>query len=109
MSNEDVTGYGPKYHFNKEGRVAIKPEFEPFQANDGGAHFAYYDDAKSASFVWDGSNPEIQVCIGGYGEPVDHTIPAPDLSLPQWSAVGVLGSFENVCRSHADRLEEPYG
>ena len=81
-----------------------EPRRDPTQSADGHAHLAYFDVRSQASFVWNGDDSAIEVSIGGYAEPVSHEIPAPDLSLMQWSAVGVLGVFEDVCKAHADTL-----
>lgn len=103
------TGYGPKYEF-REGRVAIKDEFFPHQAEDGGSHVAFFDERSQASFVWDGVSETIQVCIGGYGEPVDHTIPAPfgggDNMLTGRTFRAVMEQFARLCATHAGTLEK---
>ena len=86
-----------------EWQITGEPDNER-QSADGQAHLAYFDVRSQASFVWDGDSSAIEVSIGGYGEPISHEIPAPDLSIPVWSAVGVLGMFADVCRAHADTL-----
>lgn len=40
------------------------------QNADGTAHFTYFDEPTQLSFVWDGHSTHIEVCWGGYGEPV---------------------------------------
>ena len=46
----------------------------PQNADDHG-HFAYYDKEHEVSFVWAGKPDEmIEVCPGGYAEPVQDTI-----------------------------------
>jgi hypothetical protein len=47
------------------------------QNTDGIPHFTYYDKTMLLSFVWDGISIEIDVCEGGYGEPVVDHIPVP--------------------------------
>lgn len=49
---------------------------EARQGADGYPHATYFDQRTQASFVWDGESDEIEVSIGGYGEPVDHYIDA---------------------------------
>jgi hypothetical protein len=50
-------------------------ESQPPQNADNHAHFAYYDKAHEVSFVWAGDpNEQIEVCPGGYAEPVQDTI-----------------------------------
>jgi len=44
------------------------------QGADGQPHFAYYDKAHELSFIWDGKSTTVEVCAGGYGEPVSDTI-----------------------------------
>lgn len=41
------------------------------QAEDGKVHLAYFNADANVSFVWNGTNKNmIDVCPGGYGEPV---------------------------------------
>lgn len=80
------------------------------QNADGTAHIAYYDvRGEGYSYVWDGKSPNIQVCVGGYGEPVDHTIPA--VSIWQvdnldWPVdlTEMLSEFEDTCAQHTNEL-----
>ena len=45
--------------------------FGPSEQNcDGWAHMTYYDKSRQLSFVWDGGHDYVDVCHGGYGEPV---------------------------------------
>jgi hypothetical protein len=53
------------------------PSDYPTEAADGSAHLTYF--AEDTSFVWSGSAERpIQVCPGGYGEPVT------DVIWPDW-------------------------
>lgn len=62
-------------------------------AADGKAHVAYYDHERSISYVWDGGGI-IEVCPGGYGEPVIArlkatydmvTAPTPEVALGEFT------------------------
>lgn len=44
------------------------------QNADGTPHMTYYDAERQLSFVWDGRSTEIEVSVGGYGEPVRDVI-----------------------------------
>lgn len=55
---------------------------QPTQCADGVAHYAYYDKAHNLSFVWSGDKKAmIEVCYGGYGEPVVAAFKPPAVSL----------------------------
>lgn len=60
----------------------------------GSPHFTYFWQPLQLSFVWNGMSEAIDVCHGGYGEPVS-------LHLPSFVAVGmpaeVLGAFRDHC------------
>jgi len=53
-------------------------------------HFTYYEERYHLSFIWDGVADHVEVCLGGYGEPVIDTIPLhsmpPELSSSEWMA-----------------------
>lgn len=66
------------------------------QAADGTPHLTYYIRDRHLSFVWDGETPYIDVCIGGYAEPVYYRIPIEPVSL-----VSVTG-FGLICQMWAD-------
>lgn len=72
------------------------------QDADNSAHLTYFDTRTLASFRWDGASDVIEVGIGGYGEPVDHTIPAP--WAPHNPRRADVLWFADVCRSHAKTL-----
>ena len=80
------------------------------QSEDGTAHIAYYDNrGPGYSYVWDGMSTRIQVCVGGYGEPVDHTIPAISMwseNDEDWpsSLSDILEEFEDTCAQHTNSL-----
>lgn len=66
---------------------------DPTEAADGTPHLAYF--AEGVSFVWSGNAEHpIQVCPGGYGEPVADTVwfDPEALDLP-W----VLTDFRRRC------------
>lgn len=44
------------------------------QNEDGTPHITYFDFLSQTSFVWDGESTQVEVCHGGYGEPVVDTI-----------------------------------
>lgn len=79
----------------------------PRQDADGGAHLTYFDPRTQASFRWDGQRDVIEVGIGGYGEPVDHTIPAPMQNYQPMFRHGV-DVFADTCKHHAWSLPD-YG
>lgn len=93
---------------NLTGRV--KPRTARQQNEDGTAHIAYYDArGEGYSYIWDGVSDNIQVCIGGYGEPVDHTIPAISMwsdGNEDWpSSLGdILEEFEDTCAQHTNSI-----
>ena len=62
---------------------------------DGTAHFAYYDPDTKISYVWNGAD-KIEVCPGGYGEPVHALIPAPMIGS---IAMRVLLEFKKFIES----------
>ena len=70
-----------------------QPELRmPTQCADGKAHIAYFDPETQLSFVWSGDkNAMIEVCHGGYGEPVTAVFNPPYL-------VSVKG-FASVCNA----------
>lgn len=70
---------------------------------DGGAFTEYFDVRTQASFIWDGRSDEVQVCIGGSGEPIDHTMPMPYPGEHNPRRVD-LPWFADLCRSHAETL-----
>ena len=74
------------------------------QNTDGTAHITYFDARTQASFVWDGDATEIQVSIGGYGEPVNHELRTPDELFECTDAISMLTDFENICADHAEGL-----
>lgn len=79
------------------------------QGSDGQAHFAYFDKRTQASFVWDGVSDRIEVSIGGYGEPVDHTIPVFwPVFTGNFSPLYFLAEFRSICEDHAASLSD-YG
>jgi len=78
-----------------------------YQSEDGQAHLAYFDVRTQASFIWDGRAIEIQVCLGGYGEPIDHAIPAP-FNVYTRRFDEVVGDFELRAQDHARTLPD-YG
>lgn len=85
--NYDDGGHGGVYHG---------------QGADLTPHLAYYDPRTQASFIWDGVSDHINVSLGGYGEPVDHTIP----TMP-WLRAGTLvdmAAFRSDCEAHAKTL-----
>lgn len=62
-------------------------------AEDGRAHVAYYDRERAISYIWDGGK-HIEVCPGGYGEPVVarlkathdmYTAPTPEVALGEFT------------------------
>ena len=75
------------------------------QGRDGMPHLTYFDKRTQASFVWDGQSDVIEVSIGGYGEPVDHTIPRTWKAYQHIFSVGVR-SFGEACAAHAATLPD---
>ena len=73
------------------------------QNADGQAHLAYFDVRTQASFVWDGASDVIEVSIGGYGEPVDHTIEVGQ-TFNATRAPILMRLFAEYCASHAATL-----
>lgn len=79
----------------------------PLQSEDGVPHLAYYDKETLLSFIWDGHSDEIQICKGGYGEPVWDTIsldgaedpgPMPIASWVYW--------FGATCKKYVEVYKE---
>lgn len=84
--------------------MADSDDFLRLQNADGYPHLAYFDKATDTSYVWDGIRPTIQVCPGGYGEPVTREIPSPhatELKLSRFK--DILAEFAHLCRSDATR------
>jgi hypothetical protein len=85
---------------------SYKPSKETLaQGKDGTTHITYYDKKAQASFVWDGKQDKILVSIGGYAEPVHHTIPAPDLGGNNDFSDN-LSQFTEICKVHAKNLND---
>ncbi len=60
----------------------------------GSPHFAYYWRPLQLSFLWNGWAEAIDVCHGGYGEPVVMRIPA----IVTWGGpLECLGAFREQC------------
>ena len=81
------------------------PQTLPQNADDQ-AHFAYYDKAHDVSFVWAGNPDEcIEVCPGGYAEPVQDTIHprSHNVSFVSSDPAGWLDWFESVCGTYIAR------
>lgn len=75
------------------------------QGADLSAHLTYFDPRTQTSFVWDGKSDEIEVSIGGYGEPVDHTIPVPwDVMRGEFTVRYFIEEFRSHCEDHAATL-----
>ena len=70
------------------------------QDADGGAHLTYFDVRTQASFRWDGASDVVEVGIGGYGEPTDHTIPPPMQTFQEMLRKGIE-VFADTCKHHA--------
>lgn len=87
--------------------MADSDDFLRLQNADGYPHLAYFDKATDTSYVWDGIRPTIQVCPGGYGEPVTREIPSPYANPDRHSWMfrfkDVLAEFAYLCRSDATR------
>lgn len=60
------------------------------QIGDGTPHLSYYLDGRNLSFVWDGESDHIDVCIGGYAEPVYYEIPVEPVPLVSVSGFKVI-------------------
>jgi hypothetical protein len=76
------------------------------QNADDHAHLAYYDKKHEVSFVWAGNLDEmIEVCPGGYAEPVQDTIDPRNYgaSLVESTAAGWLAWFEVTCQHYIKR------
>lgn len=71
------------------------------QNADDKPHLTYYLAERGLSFVWDGVTPYVDVCIGGYGEPVYHRIEIDRsfLRLVHETLTGpaVLTAFGEIC------------
>lgn len=65
------------------------------QNTDGTPHFTYYIKEDLLSFIWDGKSTYIEVCHGGYGEPVTDTISVypPGRMTP----AAALAWFQEIC------------
>lgn len=64
---------------------------------DNKPHMTFYSKEHELSFVWDGLSPVIDVCVGGYAEPVYF-----EIAVPPALGVGdfppqVLHDFATVC------------
>jgi hypothetical protein len=68
------------------------------QNADGTAHIAYFDKATETSFVWNGVEDVVEVCRGGYGEPVSDTFPLMTYAVD--NARTLLRSFEDACQRY---------
>jgi hypothetical protein len=75
-------------------RVPVANYDGPFNSADGVPHFTYY--THEYSFVWDGLDSHIEVCPGGYGEPVRWRFRAPYISSSA-SPAATLGAFGRAC------------
>jgi hypothetical protein len=77
------------------------------QAEDGGLdsigspHLTYYWAPLHLSFVWNGVSEAIDVCHGGYGEPVSLRVPS---LVTKGTPAEVLAAFRNHC---ADWMRDP--
>lgn len=76
------------------------PDHYPSEAADGTPHLTYFAD--NTSFVWSGSAERpVQVCPGGYGEPVAATFEPMDVpDMDGWhrmSPMRALTVFKSVC------------
>lgn len=74
------------------------------QSADLKPHLTYFDPRTQASYVWDGEGDMIAVSLGGYGEPVDHEIPAPARVNGEATFFEVLMEFEAICQTAAMNL-----
>jgi hypothetical protein len=75
------------------------------QNEDGRAHLAYFDKPHQLSFIWDCYDPVIQVCYGGYGEPVTDTIEVTQYLRDPKSPATTATRFEVVCMEYVKRYE----
>lgn len=67
----------------------------PREVEDGMVHLAYFDKERCVSFVWSGRmDHPIEVCPGGYAEPVVALIPSPN--APGLSLSGALAYLKAV-------------
>lgn len=67
------------------------------QNADGKPHMTYYNREHHLSFVWDGLSRVIDVCVGGYAEPVYFEIPVTAaLGVPDFPAQ-TLFDFASLC------------
>ena len=81
---------------------------EPQNA-DGMAHIAYFDVETQLSFVWDGKSVSIDVCHGGYGEPViDRYRPTTMNPRIETRARNWLDWFETACKSYVVAWKEKH-
>jgi hypothetical protein len=72
----------------------------PTNSRNGTAHFAWYEDG--ISFVWDGDpGHNVEVCPGGYGEPVEWTFPM--MMAASRTPTETLAKFHEACRLWLDR------
>lgn len=71
------------------------------QGADLKAHLTYFDPRTQASFVWDGESDMIEVHLGGYGEPVDHEIPAIGSRA---ELATIMDAFTSYCALAAENL-----
>ena len=73
------------------------------------AHLAYFDQRTQLSIVWDGRKAKMQVCEGGYAEPVKTTIPSPFASTdlgrmgPLDDFGVVIDEFTFLCRQYCKK------
>lgn len=78
--------------------MKLKESRQALQNADGTPHFTYYVSEHLLSFVWDGRSNCIEVCHGGYGEPVVEIIP---IETPEPSTPAVyLTWFRMVCNRY---------
>lgn len=84
-------------------------ENQPMQSEDGRPHLTYYIWPHTLSFVWAGEpDEEVEVCVGGYGEPVQFTFSprtiedVTGLKLTQMpDAPVLLAAFKTTCDAWA--------
>jgi len=69
------------------------------QNEDGHPHFTYFDKPNQLSFIWNGLANEIEVCQGGYGEPVIDRIDIHAEPDKQTAAEWMLW-FLAICRNY---------
>jgi hypothetical protein len=73
------------------------------QNADGTAHLAYFDRDTQLSFVWDCFSPFVEVCHGGYAEPVSDLAPVVSGSIPLHGAdqkIEVLTDFHVAIQTY---------